>query len=114
AATHTELTEQALGLGLAVVCDKPFAYDAAAARRSVELAERAGLVLAPYQNRRQDSDFRTVRALVDRGVLGTVTRFESRFERFDPQPGPPPSGGGTLLDFRSHLVDQALVLLGTV
>jgi predicted dehydrogenase len=114
AATHTELTDQSLGLGLAVVCDKPFAHDAAAARRSVELAERAGLVLAPYQNRRQDSDFRTVRALVDRGALGTVTRFESRFERFDPHPGPPPSGGGTLLDFGSHLVDQALVLLGPV
>jgi predicted dehydrogenase len=114
AATHTELTEQALGLGLAVVCDKPFALDAAAARGSVELADRLGLALAPYQNRRWDSDFLTVRALVDRGALGTVTRFESRFERFAPEPGPPAAGGGTLLDFGAHLVDQALVLLGPV
>ena len=43
-----------------------------------------------------------------------MTRFESRFERFDPEPGPPAAGGGTLLDFGSHLVDQALVLLGPV
>jgi predicted dehydrogenase len=43
-----------------------------------------------------------------------VTRFESRFERFEPEPGPPAAGGGTLLDFGSHLVDQALVLLGPV
>jgi predicted dehydrogenase len=43
-----------------------------------------------------------------------VTRFESRFERFAPQAGPPASGGGTLVDFGSHLVDQALVLLGPV
>jgi predicted dehydrogenase len=112
--THSALTDRALDLGLAVVCDKPFALDAAAARRSVERAERLGLPLAPYQNRRWDSDFRTVRALVDRGALGTVTRFESRFERFDPEPGPPAAGGGTLLDFGSHLVDQALVLLGPV
>ncbi|GAA3175650.1 Gfo/Idh/MocA family oxidoreductase [Blastococcus jejuensis] len=112
AATHSELTDRALGLGLAVVCDKPFALDAAAARGSVELAERLGLPLAPYQNRRWDSDFLTVRALVERGALGTVTRFESRFERFDPEPGPPAAGGGTLLDFGAHLVDQALVLLG--
>ena len=97
-----------------MVCDKPFALDAAAARGSVERAERLGLALAPYQNRRWDSDFRTVRALVERGALGTVTRFESRFERFDPEPGPPAAGGGTLLDFGSHLVDQALVLLGPV
>jgi predicted dehydrogenase len=112
--THSALTDQALDLGLAVVSDKPFALDAAAARASVERAERLGLPLSPYQNRRWDSDFLTVRSLVDRGELGTVTRFESRFERFDPEPGPPAAGGGTLLDFGAHLVDQALVLLGPV
>ena len=51
---------------------------------------------------------------MDDGALGEVTRFESRFERFAPEPGPPASGGGTLRDFGSHLVDQALVLLGPV
>jgi predicted dehydrogenase len=112
AATHSALTDEALRLGLAVVCDKPFALTAAAARASVELSERQGLVLSPYQNRRWDSDFLTVRRLVDDGGLGTVTRFESRFERFAPQNGPGAAGGGTLLDFGSHLVDQALHLLG--
>jgi predicted dehydrogenase len=43
-----------------------------------------------------------------------VLRFESRFERFSPEPGPPTAGGGTLRDFGSHLVDQAIVLLGPV
>ena len=112
--THSPLTDEALELGLAVVCDKPFALDAASARRSVELADRLGLPLAPYQNRRWDSDFLTLRELVADGTLGELTRFESRFERLDPDPGPPPSGGGTLRDFGSHLVDQALVLLGPV
>ena len=112
--THSALTDEALDLGLAVVCDKPFALDAAAARASVERAERLGLPLSPYQNRRWDSDFLTVRSLVDSGRLGSVLRFESRFERFSPEPGPPASGGGTLRDFGSHLVDQALVLLGPV
>ncbi|MGY1838066.1 MULTISPECIES: Gfo/Idh/MocA family protein [unclassified Modestobacter] len=114
AGTHSALTDEALDLGLAVVCDKPFALDAPAARASTERAERLGLPLAPYQNRRWDSDFRTVRALAEAGTLGTITRFESRFERFAPEPGPGASGGGTLLDFGSHLVDQALVLLGPV
>jgi predicted dehydrogenase len=114
AATHSELTDQALELGLAVVCDKPFALDAAAARRSVELADRLGLPLSPYQNRRWDSDFLTVRRLAAEGALGGPVRLESRFERFAPDPGPPAAGGGTLLDFGSHLVDQALVLFGPV
>jgi predicted dehydrogenase len=112
--THTALTEEALGAGLAVVCDKPFALDADAARGTVELAERLDLPLSPYQNRRGDSDFLTVQKLVRDGSLGTITRFESRFERFAPEIGPPASGGGTARDFGSHLVDQALVLLGPV
>jgi predicted dehydrogenase len=114
AATHSALTDEALRLGLHVVCDKPFALDAAAAQRSVDLALETDRLLSPYQNRRWDSDFRTVRHLVDAGRLGTVTRFESRFERFKPDPGPKPAGGGTLLDLGSHLVDQALQLLGEV
>jgi predicted dehydrogenase len=110
--THTALTDAALDLGLAVVCDKPFALDAEAARGTVARGERLGLPLSPYQNRRWDSDFLTVRSLLEADRLGTVTRFESRFERWAPDPGPPAAGGGTLRDFGSHLVDQALVLLG--
>ena len=112
--THSALTDEAIGLGLHVVCDKPFAMDAASAARSVALAAERGRVLSPYQNRRWDSDFLTARRLVDSGQLGAVFRFESRFERFKPQPGPGAAGGGTMLDFGSHLADQALVLLGPV
>ncbi len=112
ASTHIELVQQALRLGLAVVCDKPFALDAASARETVLLSEDLGIVLCVYQNRRWDSDFLTVRKALADGVLGDPVRFESRFERFAPDPGPPASGGGTLRDFGSHLVDQALVLFG--
>ena len=111
--THSSLTDQAIALGLSVVCDKPFSMDPAAARRTVELATARGVTLSPYQNRRWDSDFLTVRALVDDGALGEVRRLESRFERYSSR-GPGVAGGGTLLDFGAHLVDQALSLLGPV
>ena len=114
AATHVTLTQQGLRLGLAVVCDKPFAPDAEAARATVRLAEQLEVPITVYQNRRWDSDFLTVRELLSQGALGTLTVFESRFERFRPESGPSPAGGGTLLDFGSHLVDQALVLGGPV
>jgi predicted dehydrogenase len=110
--THIELTQRALRLGLAVVCDKPFALDAASAQETVLLSEQLKLPLTVYQNRRWDSDFLTVRKALADGLLGDPVRFESRFERFAPDPGPPASGGGTLRDFGSHLVDQALVLFG--
>lgn len=112
--THSDLTDEAIALGLSVVCDKPFSLNPAAARRSAELASARGVTLSPYQNRRWDSDFLTVRARIDEGTLGEIHRFESRFERYAPASGPGRSGGGTLLDFGAHLVDQALTLLGPV
>ena len=114
AATHTALTDELLRRGLPVVCDKPFALDADAARRTAELADTKGVLLSPYQNRRWDSDLLTLRRLLDSGRLGEVRRFESAFERWAPQPEPPAAGGGLLRDFGSHLVDQALFLFGPV
>ena len=112
--THMSLTQQALRLGLAVVCDKPFALDSATARQTAELATSLGLPVSPYQNRRWDADFRTVTRLLAEGALGDVSRMDSAFERFSPSPGPPRAGGGTLLDFGSHVFDQALLLFGPV
>src|SRR4029450_9273820 len=77
-------------------------------------ASDAGGLLTVYQNRRWDSDFRTVRRLAGEGTHGEVRRFESRFERWDPQREPPAAGRGTLLDFGAHLLDQATQLNGPV
>jgi predicted dehydrogenase len=112
--THVPLMLEAIGLGLAVVSDKPFALDAAQAREAVETAEAAGVVLSVYQNRRWDSDLLTVRRLLDDGTLGEVTLFESAFERFAPDEPVPAAGAGILRDFGAHLVDQALLLFGPV
>ena len=117
--THSELAHRALDAGLAVVVDKPFALNAAAARGLLDHAAATGLVLTAYQNRRWDSDLLTVRALVASGRLGRVHRFTSRMDRFRPvspeRPGAPvEQGGGTLYDLGPHLVDQAVLLWGSV
>lgn len=114
APTHADLALEAIALGLAVVVDKPFAMNAESARTVVDAAAAAGVPLTVYQNRRWDSDLLTVRRLIADGTLGAVRRFESRFERWAPERRPPTAGGGTLLDFGSHLVDQALLLNGPV
>jgi predicted dehydrogenase len=112
--THVALVHEAISLGLPVVCDKPFARDGGTARKAVLAAEAAGVLLTVYQNRRWDADLLTVKRLVHDGELGQIHRFESRFERFQPESGPPASGGGLLRDFGSHLFDQALHLFGPV
>jgi predicted dehydrogenase len=111
-ATHAELAGEAIRLRLAVVVDKPFTPDAATAREITALAAGEGVPLSVYQNRRWDSDTRTVQKLIANGTLGDVRRFESRFERWAPGRQPPEAGGGSLLDFGSHLVDGALFLFG--
>jgi scyllo-inositol 2-dehydrogenase (NADP+) len=119
--THVPLARAALGAGLPVVVDKPLAATAAEARGLAAFAESAGLLLSVFQNRRWDNDFLTLRRLVDSGELGDVQRFESRFERWRPQPkggwresGAPEEIGGLLYDLGSHVVDQALTLFGPV
>ncbi|UWE08280.1 Gfo/Idh/MocA family oxidoreductase [Actinacidiphila bryophytorum] len=117
--THIPLATAALQAGLPVVVDKPLSATAAEARELAALAEQRDLLLTVFQNRRWDSDFRTLRALLERRELGEVHRFESRFERWRPQPkggwresGDPAEIGGLLYDLGSHLVDQALTLFG--
>jgi predicted dehydrogenase len=112
--THVPLVRQAISLGLPVVCDKPFALQSEAARQVVAEAERTGVLLTVYQNRRFDADLLTVRAVIDSGEVGRVTRFESRIEQYAPPGGIPSSGGGILLDLGAHVVDQALLLFGPV
>ena len=108
------LVLEAIEHGVAVVSDKPFAANAEQAQVLITAAERHGVLLSVYQNRRWDSDFLTLRKLIDAGALGAVTRFESCVERFSPQAVGNASGGGWLRDLGSHLVDQALQLFGPV
>jgi predicted dehydrogenase len=116
---HVPLARAALEAGLPVVVDKPVAATAAEARSLGALADERGLFVIPFFNRRLDGDFRTVRGLVADGSLGTVHRFESRFERWRPaiKPGwkesaDPADAPGVLYDLGSHLIDQAVVLFG--
>jgi predicted dehydrogenase len=119
--THVPLTRAAIAAGLAVVVDKPFAPTAAEGRALIAEARERSVLLTVFQNRRWDSDFLTVRQLVSRGELGTVFRLYSRFDRWRPTPkggwrerGDPSEAGGLLYDLGSHLIDQALLLLGPV
>jgi scyllo-inositol 2-dehydrogenase (NADP+) len=120
--SHLPLGLAALEAGLHVVVDKPLATSAADGRRLVEAAREHGRLASVFQNRRFDGDFLTARRLIESGELGEVLRFESRFERWRPEPKPDSwrergeadEGGGLLFDLGSHLIDQALVLFGPV
>lgn len=117
--THVPQARAALSRGINVVIDKPIASDAQAVIELGALAAANGVAILPFQNRRWDSDYLTLKATVKTGVIGTPHRFESRLERFRLLPkggwrelNDPEVLGGVLYDFAPHVVDQALDLMG--
>jgi len=118
--SHVPLGLAALDAGLPIVVDKPLAPNSTEAEKLVATAVDKGLLFSVFQNRRWDGDFLTVKRLIAEGAMGRITRFESRYERWRPEPdlnawrerSAPEEAGGLLFDLGSHLVDQALVLFG--
>lgn len=115
--SHVEHALAVIAAGLPLVVDKPLAPSSAGALAVAQAAEVAGVPLTVFQNRRWDSEQLTLRALLADGALGTVHRFERRWERWRPVPKDrwkenDPVAGGLLLDLGAHLVDSAVQLFG--
>lgn len=119
--THGQLTLAALERGCHVICEKPFARDAAEARRMLAAAERAGVTHLV------GNEFRWLpeRALVARAITGgligeprmmTLSQYMPMLA--DPQAKMPrwwfdaEAGGGWLGAQGSHIVDQVRTWLG--
>lgn len=113
--THFNLAQAALAAGKHVVVDKPLTPTTAEAETLIALARTRGRLLVPFHNRRWDSDFLAVQALVGSGRLGEILLFEAHWDRFRPelsQAWKEADGAGQLLDLGPHMLDQALVLFG--
>ena len=118
---HREQAETVIAAGLPVVVDKPLATDAHLALEVVELAERAGVPLTVFNNRRFDPELPALLRVRDEGLIGEIWRAEYRWDRWRPVPKQrwreqvtAQEGGGLLLDLHTHLVDQAVILHGPV
>ncbi|GBR43344.1 oxidoreductase [Neokomagataea thailandica] len=115
--THAPLALAALKAGKHVVVDKPFTLNVETAREVVAQAQHSERVLSVFHNRRWDSDFLSIKGLVEAGAIGEVVHFESHFDRFRPhvrdrwREGAGP-GSGVWFDLGPHLIDQALMLFG--
>jgi predicted dehydrogenase len=117
--THFQVAKLILEAGKNVVVDKPMSTTAAEIAQLMELATVKNVLLIPFHNRRWDSDFLTIQKLLHDGSLGRLVYFESRFDRWRPDPPSdrlwkedPAAGGGVLLDLGTHIADQALALFG--
>ncbi|HMK04203.1 MAG TPA: Gfo/Idh/MocA family oxidoreductase [Ferruginibacter sp.] len=116
--THFEYAKLALLAGKHVVVEKPFTNTVAEAKELIALAGKQNKKLSVYQNRRWDSDFKTVQNVVKQNLLGNVVEAEIHFDRYNEALSPkqhketPGPGAGILPDLGPHLIDQALQLFG--
>ncbi|MEC9282063.1 MAG: Gfo/Idh/MocA family oxidoreductase, partial [Bdellovibrionota bacterium] len=115
---HFSYSLAALEAGKHVVVEKPFVNNMEDGEKLILAAQKANRFLSVFHNRRWDSDFLTVKKMIEAGELGEIKQFESYFDRFRPtltegqwreKAGP---GAGVLFDLGPHLIDQALNLFG--
>ncbi len=116
--SHYNLAKEAINTGKHVVVDKPFTITTKDADHLIELAAIKSKIISVFHNRRWDSDFLTVKKIIESRVLGNLVEVEIHFDRFrnfikenswreeDLQ------GSGILYDLGSHLIDQSQVLFG--
>jgi predicted dehydrogenase len=116
--THYDYTKQALEAGKHVIVEKPFTATVEEAEELIALAKKQNKVLSVYQNRRYDSDYKTIKKVLDKKLLGEVVEAEFHFDRFREELSPkqhkeiPGPGTGVLYDLGAHIIDQALQLFG--
>lgn len=117
-ATHFEYAKQVLLAGKHAVVEKAFTTTVAEAIELKNIAAEKNRCLSVFQNRRWDSDFLTVRRILQSGVLGEVLEAEFHYDRYKQELSPkthketPVLGAGVVYDLGPHLIDQALVSFG--
>lgn len=112
---HKALAIAALRAGKQVICEKPVAMNVGELDDILAVAKETGNTFMVHQNRRWDPDFLVIRDLYQNGQIGDLFQIESRVHGANGIPGDwreqAKHGGGMLLDWGVHLIDQLLWLI---
>jgi len=113
---HKPIAIQAMKAGKHVVSEKPVTLSSADLKEMIQASEETGMLLTVHQNRRWDEDFLTMKQIYDQQLLGDIYRIESRVHGSRGIPGDwrqeKEHGGGMVLDWGVHLLDQILLIMG--
>jgi len=113
---HKEIVINALEHGKHVICEKPVTMACADFEDMAAAAERCGRLFTVHQNRRWDPDYHTARQIFESNTLGRTFHIESRVHGSRGIPGDwrnkKEHGGGMLLDWGIHMLDQMLQMMG--
>ncbi len=114
--SHKPIAIRAMKKGRHVISEKPVTLSSSDLNEMIQTAQQTGRFLTVHQNRRWDEDFLTVKRIFEEQPLGRIFRIESRVHGSRGIPGDwrgtKEHGGGMVLDWGVHLLDQILCLTG--
>ncbi len=113
--SHKEVVVKALNAGKNVICEKPVAMNLEELDEMIAAAKKNGKIFSVHQNRRFDVDFLAMKRIKESGEIGEIINIESRIHGSRGIPsdwrGEKEHGGGMLLDWGVHLIDQLLLIM---
>ncbi len=116
---HYQQAKQVLLAGKHVLVEKPVTATSAQLMELFNIAKQQNKHLLVYQNRRWDSDFLSVKEVIESGRLGDLVEAHFRFDRYKPVLSPKVfketaanDASGLVYDLGPHLLDQVISLFG--
>ena len=112
---HKPLAIQAMKAGKHVISEKPVTLSSEDLQEIFDASNKYGKLFTTHQNRRYDVDYLMMKAVYASGELGDVFGVESRIQGSRGIPGDwrgkKEHGGGMILDWGVHLIDQMLGII---
>ncbi|MDR2859036.1 MAG: Gfo/Idh/MocA family oxidoreductase, partial [Mediterranea sp.] len=115
---HYEHAKATLLKGKHILVEKPFTANRRQAEELFKLADGQGKEVLFYQNRRWDSDYLSVKEVIESGKLGKLNEMHIRYDRYRTAIGvktfkeSPVEASGLQFDLGPHLLDHVISLFG--
>ncbi len=112
--THAPLAIKVMDAGKNVIVEKVMCLNVAEADAMIDASKRNGVALTVFHSRRLDSDYLTVKKVMESGILGEVFLIESSVDWYGQLEGwrmERKRGGGHIYDWGAHLIDQAIHMI---
>ncbi len=114
--SHLDITVRALRAGKNVICEKPAAQSFAELKQMIDTANECRRLFSVHQNRRWDAEYLMMKQVYNGGKLGDIFTLQSIVHGSHGIPGDwrgkRRHGGGMMLDWGVHLIDQILCIVG--
>jgi predicted dehydrogenase len=113
--SHPEMVKKAASAKKHVICEKPAAMTVAEFDEMVASCEENGVIFTVHQQRRWDKDYRIMKEVYDKSMVGDVYIIKSQLYGVNGNMHDwhiyPEMGGGMLYDWGVHLIDQMLDMI---